>query len=115
MIPHALKRSARGIGGRMDPPAAVNDGSGSSTGPPWRAGGEVRREDVMTIALGLFWLVAGLLLTCAPDPMWDLQHFSNSLDGRVSRRGEAWELRRKVLAFISFPLAALLFYIGFTS
>ena len=60
-------------------------------------------------------LVAGLLLTCAPDPMWDLQHFSNSLDGRVSRRGEAWELRRKVLAFISFPLAALLFYIGFTS
>jgi hypothetical protein len=69
----------------------------------------------MTIVLGLFWLLAGLLLTFAPDLMWDLQHFSNSLDGQVSRRGEAWELKRKFLAFISFPLAALLLYIGFTT
>ncbi|HYH13335.1 MAG TPA: hypothetical protein VD789_13340 [Thermomicrobiales bacterium] len=69
----------------------------------------------MAILLGLFWLVMGVLLTFAPGLMWDLQHFSNSLDGQVSERTEAWELKRRVLAFFSFAGGALLLYIGFTS
>ena len=69
----------------------------------------------MPVLLGFVMIGLGLLYTFAPDLTWDLQHFSNSLDGEASERSDAWEMKRKFFAGFCLVMGVLLFYIGFTS
>ncbi len=69
----------------------------------------------MPILLGLVMIGLGLFYAFAPDLAWELQQFSNSLDGQASERSEAWEWKRKFFAGFCLVTGPLLLYIGFTS
>jgi hypothetical protein len=68
----------------------------------------------MPVLLGLVMMGLGLFYAFAPDLAWELQHFSNSLDGQASERSEAWEWKRKFFAGFCLVTGPLLLYIGFT-
>jgi hypothetical protein len=84
----------------------------------WDNGGSKPRSAArrwpLEILLGIAVLALGLLYAFAPDLMWELQHLSNSLDGQVSERTEAWEWKRKFAAGFMLVLAVLMFVIAFT-
>ena len=69
----------------------------------------------MPILLGLVMIALGLFCAFAPDLAWELQHFSNSLEGQASERTEAWEWKRKFFAGVCLVTGPLLIYIGATS
>lgn len=68
----------------------------------------------MLILLGLVNIVLGLLFAFAPDLVWELQQFSNRMDGQASERSEPWEWKRKFSAAFFLVMGPLLLYIGFT-
>lgn len=63
---------------------------------------------------GVVIILIGLLYLFAGDLMWSWQKFGNSLDGEVSRRGDAWEIKRVVTGILMLLLGVAILVLGVT-
>jgi hypothetical protein len=59
---------------------------------------------------GLFFIGVGALYLFAPDLMWALQRWGNSMEGQASERSGAWEFRR-VLGGVVFIVGGIVFMV----
>jgi hypothetical protein len=48
----------------------------------------------MVILAGVGFILFGVFSLVAGDFLWEWQRFSNDLEGQVSQRTEAWEVKR---------------------
>lgn len=65
----------------------------------------------MVILAGVGFIVLGVFSLVAGDFMWSWQRFSNDLEGQVSQRTEAWEVKR-IGAGIGLILVGVVFVIA---
>ncbi len=59
---------------------------------------------------GLVFIGLGILSLAAPDMMWMLQKWGNSMEGQASERSDAWELTR-VLRGLFFIIGGIVFMV----
>jgi hypothetical protein len=67
----------------------------------------------MLILAGVGFILVGVFSLVAGDFMWSWQRFSNDLEGQVSERTEAWEVKRVGAGIGMIVLGAIFAIVGF--